>query len=465
MKHPVKLIELEVNDFKRIKAVKINFTGSAMTIIGGNNSEGKTSSLDAICYALGGERYRPTDANRRDSNIPLSIKLTLSNGLVVERKGKNSVLKVTDPTGMTHGQSLLKTFIEELALNLPKFMESSDKEKVQALLNIIGVGDELAKLEMKEKTIYDRRRDVGSVKDSKVKHAEEMHYYPDAPEELVSVSDLIHQQQAILHRNAKNQELRQNASEAKSKFEQSQYRIGDLKNKIEALQQELLEAEVNRDKLHEDYKTAGKAAHQLEDESTEALEKSLSEIETTNTRVRANLEKERANEEGMEYTRKYDALTAELEAVRKEKVDLLEGADLPLPGLSVSEGELLYEGVRWDCMSGAERLIVATSIVRKLNPECGFVLMDKLEQMDLDTLASFSEWLESEGLQVIATRVSKGPECSLIIEDGFGENDEPHPAFKVTPRHPVNSPTMASNPHGLLDNSPVLANYSSEGGF
>lgn len=29
------------------------------------------------------------------------------------------------------------------------------------------------------------------------------------------------------------------------------------------------------------------------------------------------------------------------------------------------------------------------------------------------------KWLEAEGLQAIATRVSTGDECSIIIEDGY----------------------------------------------
>ena len=70
-------------------------------------------------------------------------------------------------------------------------------------------------------------------------------------------------------------------------------------------------------------------------------------------------------------------------------------------------------------MSGAEQLKVATAIVRRLKPECGFVLLDKLEQMDMDTLEEFGRWLEQENLQAIATRVSTGGECSIIIEDGY----------------------------------------------
>lgn len=97
----------------------------------------------------------------------------------------------------------------------------------------------------------------------------------------------------------------------------------------------------------------------------------------------------------------------------------MKNANLPLPELSVENGELIYRGFKWDNMSGSDQLIVATSIVRKLNPNCGFVLLDKLEQMDIDTLTEFGKWLEQEGLQAIATRVSTGDECSIIIEDGM----------------------------------------------
>jgi len=73
-------------------------------------------------------------------------------------------------------------------------------------------------------------------------------------------------------------------------------------------------------------------------------------------------------------------------------------------------------------MSSSDQLRVAVAIVRQLRPDCQFVLLDKTEQMDLDTLTNFGQWLEAEGLQVIATRVSMGGECSIIIEDGLVAN-------------------------------------------
>lgn len=121
----LKINKLEIENVKRIKAVKIEPTLNGLTIVGGNNNQGKTSVLDSIAWALGGEKYRPSEAQRHGSLIPPNLHIVMNNGLVVERKGKNSSLKVTDPEGNKGGQQLLNEFVEQLALDLPKFMEAS----------------------------------------------------------------------------------------------------------------------------------------------------------------------------------------------------------------------------------------------------------------------------------------------------------------------------------------------------
>ena len=414
----VKITSFEAENVKRIKAVQFTPSEDGLTIIGGKNANGKTSVLDGIVYALGGEKNRPKNFNREGSAVPGKIRIELSNGIIVERSGKNASLKVTDPSGRKGGQKLLNEFIEPLALNLPKFMNASDKEKGETLLQIIGVGEELAELDKKENFIYSERTLVGRDADKKSKLAEALEYYPDAPEELVSASDLIKQQQEILARNGENQRKRDRVKEIT--FEK--HRIFDeaqrLENQIAELTARLEERKKAYEKTAEDEAIAMKDAAQLEDENTAEIEESIANIEEINRRVRANFTKANAVDEAEQLRNEYDKMTGELEAVRSQRKALLDSADLPLEGLSVSEGALVYKGQQWSDMSSAEQLIVATAIVRKLNPECGFVLMDKLEQMDTDTLAEFGEWLEAEGLQVIATRVSTGDECSIIIEDG-----------------------------------------------
>ena len=413
----MKINRLEIENVKRIHSVMIEPSKDGLTIIGGKNRQGKSSVLDAIAWALGGNKYKPSQAVNADSTIPPRLKVIMDNGLVVERKGKNSDLKVTDPEGQKGGQQLLDSFVEELAINLPKFMEATGKEKANTLLQIIGVGPQLAELEQKEKSLYQERLYVGRTADQKEKFAAEQPYYPDAPEEPVSASELIKEQQEILARNGQRQQWAREYDRILSDLEKNE-------NAIKAYERAIRDLKKERETLNEKRKAAEKTPAELKMESTEELERSIDNIELINRKVRANLDKAKAEEDAKQYRDQYTELTNDIEDVRKQKTSLLDSADLPLPGLSVKDGELIYNGQQWDNMSSAEQMIVSTSIVRKLNPKCGFVLLDKLEAMDLDTLKEFGAWLEQEGLQAIATRVSTGDECSIVITDGYVEGQD-----------------------------------------
>ncbi len=413
----VKITQFEAENVKRIKAVQITPVENGLTVIGGRNNQGKTSSLDAIMWALGGDRYRPSQAQRDGSVLPPRLRLELSNGIIVERSGKNGDLKVTDTSGKKAGQQLLNSFVEQLALDMPRFMQSTSKEKAAALLRIIGLEEQVGKLERQEKELYNQRHAIGQIADQKAKYAKELPSYPDAPAEPVSAYDLIQRQQDILARNGENQRKRQRAKRLEEQRTIAAEQLEDLRRRYEA-------ARKSYAALCADCETAQKSALDLLDESTEELEASIRDIEAVNVKIRTNQDKDKAEAEAADYKEQYDRLSGRLTAVRQQKTDLLQGAKLPLPGLSVEDGELTYQGKPWDCMSGSDQLKVSTAIVRALKPDCGFVLLDKLEQMDLETLREFSAWMEAEGLQGIATRVSTGGECSIIIEDGYAETPQ-----------------------------------------
>ena len=415
----MKINKLEIENVKRVKAVKIEPTANGLTIVGGNNNQGKTSVLDAIAWALGGNKYKPSQAHREGSVNPPHLHIVMNNGLIVERKGKNSDLKVIDPNGQKGGQNLLNSFVEEFAIDLPKFMEYSNKEKANTLLHIIGVGPQLYELERMEQEIYNHRHAIGQIADQKKKFAAEQIYYPDAPKVLVEVKELIAQQQSILVKNGENQRKREQVNKISHQWEIE-------RQQLEQARQQLAQMEAKHGETTKDLETAQRSALNLQDEYTEELEQNLAQIDEINRKVRANLDKEKAEEDAKDYESQYLTQSTKLDEVRRQKAELLDNADLPLPGLSVVDGELTYNGQRWDNMSGSDQLKVSTAIVRKLKPECGFILLDKLEQMDLTTLEEFGKWLEQEGLQAIATRVSTGDECEIIISDGYSQENPIH---------------------------------------
>lgn len=393
----MKITKLEVENVKRVRAVEITPAQDGLTVIGGKNGQGKTSILDAIAWALGGEKFRPSSETREGSVIPPRLHVELDNGIIVERSGQNSSLKVTDATGKRAGQALLDEFVEKLALDLPKFLQMTGKEKASTLLRVIGKEAEVRRLDDQEQQLYNRRRALGQIADQKRKYAEEMAYFPGVPDAIVSAGELIERQQNILLKNAENQKKRHHLDELMEEQTKLERRLREVEAELEI---------------------ACKDTAQLQDESTAELEENIRRCDEINRKVRANLDKDRAMADAQDLADQYAKMSAEIDRIRDERIALLKGANLPLHDLTVENGELLYHEKAWDCMSSSEQMRVAVAIVRAINPQCRFVLLDQTEKMDADTLAEFGAWMEAEGLQGICTRVSTGGECQIIIEDG-----------------------------------------------
>ena len=450
---PVTISSLDFENVKRIKAVRLEPSESGLTVIGGRNAQGKTSVLDAICWALGGGKYKPADPRRDGAAGEPSLRVELSNGIVVERKGKAGSLKVTDSTGAKAGQALLDSFVEQFALDVPRFLQATDKDRALTLLRIIGVEDQLREYEKQEASLTQRRLTTGQVERQRRGAVETMAYYPDAPESAVDVAGLAEQQRDALERNAENQRIRDDLEQLRVDRARVEHEAAQLAAQAQVKTAQL--AEVDKRIAEAEGVVAG-----LVDVDVSGMAEAIADAEETNRKVAANNAFICAKAEADELKEEYDALDAEVDRVRADRMALLEGADMPLPGLSVEGDRLMYNGHAWADMSGSEQMRVATAIVRRINPACGFVLVDKLEQMDAQTLAEFAAWCEGEGLQVIGTRVSTGGECSVVIEDGM--------VVRAADSEPTDAPVAADAASAALQQptktiEPLMAFAAAEG--
>lgn len=404
----MKITSLQMENVKRIRAIRLEPSPDGLTIIGGKNAQGKTSVLDGIAYALGGEKYRPTNLRREGAVADTVIHIEMDDGLVIERRGKNASLVVTDKDGKKHGQQILDAIISKLTIDLPKFLNAKDKEKADILLQILGIGDELAELERDEKAKYDMCHTVGQMAEKKKKAADDMPYHDDVPEEKVSIKALLDQQQEVLARNGVKQKLLEDLEANKRHLATYKTQLKEITNAVKRLEENIEKAE----------------AEDVTLEDTSELEAQIADFEAVNAKIAENAAKRQREEEAADLQDQYDTLTTEIDEIRKKRLALLENADLPYPGLAVEKGVLKLDGKAWDCMSGAQQMIVGCAIASRLNPNCKFVLLDKLEQLDLETLTEFDNWLVENGLQCIATRVSTGEECALVIEDGEASDEK-----------------------------------------
>ena len=416
MDNPVKIAELQLQNVKRIRAVDIT-PSEGLNVIGGANAQGKTSVLDAIAYALGGEKYRPSEPQNRDGMAPVKLEITLSNGLVVTRSGKNLDLKVTDPTGKKAGQTLLNSFISTFALDLPKFLNASNKEKAKALLDTLGIEAELTALDNEERRRSDERLLAGREADRKRHYADELPEYPDAPDAPLSAAEMSRKLQDALAVNAANQAARDRLAELARRVKAAEDELTRAEEAAESARKAADSAAVRVAQAQADLDKANQAGVG-EDVDTSALNAELEAIDTINSQVRTNQEKAKANDEAEQAEAEYAAAGRAVDDVRQRRMALLNSVKMPLPGLSIEGGELVYNGSKWDCMSSMERVVVAISIVRQLQPKCGFVLLDQLECFDKAQLAKLRDWLTENNMQAIATRVADDDTCDIIIEDG-----------------------------------------------
>lgn len=80
----MKIIELQAENVKRLRAVDITPDGT-LQVIGGRNAQGKSSVLDAVWLALGGGKAaKETPLPIRDGQEKASVRLDLGD-LIVTR--------------------------------------------------------------------------------------------------------------------------------------------------------------------------------------------------------------------------------------------------------------------------------------------------------------------------------------------------------------------------------------------
>jgi hypothetical protein len=423
----VKIATLLVENVKRVQLVSFCPTADGLTVIGGKCGEGKTSILDSIAWLLGGDAFKPSNPVHEGAERAY-IKGTLSNGWVIERDGKNATLKVTDAAGKKGGQALLNDVISMLALDLPKFMDSRGTVRANMLLECFpGLGPAITKYNADIKRAYDERTALGRVAEMKAKHAEDLPFIDGVPDAPLSGTEMVAKLQAAMAVNAEHANTRRNAAKIRTDLERATADKIRTMRQVASLELQLEEAKLqmqNAAKSEADITArladAEAAAASLVDEDMTAVKVQLAEIDTVNAKIRQNLEKAAAEDEAETLKAQYKGASDAIDAMRGERLKLLAGVSMPMPELSIDEaGELIYRGRQWDCMSHSEQLRVSVAICAAVKPSCGFVLMDKLESMDVDTLNTFGEWLTERGLQCIATRVSTGDECSIVIEDGM----------------------------------------------
>lgn len=403
-----KIIRMEAENVKRLRAVEITPDGS-LVVIGGRNAQGKTSVLDAIEYTLGGSPNinKPIRDGERSARTVVETDEYVITRTYTE---KGSKLKVESKNGgvMNSPQTLLDDFIGKLSFDPLAFSRMDAKRQVETLRDILGV--DFTDLDNERKNAYDERTFVNREIKSLQAQADALDV--DIPENIkeVSISELSQKLQEISR-------LENEKSAAENAIETTKRDICKVERQIDLLQKELEAGSKRLSDLDNDLSNINLLLENT-DHSKEEMQEKINKAEETNRKVQEQKNKaellNRINGAEKESSR----LTERIQAIDEEKQKVISSAKFPIEGLSFDQDQILFDDIPFNQCSGAEQLKISLAMGLALNPKLKVILIRDGSLLDENNLKIVSEMAEKSDAQVWIERVGEGEEVSVIIEDG-----------------------------------------------
>ena len=108
---------------------------------------------------------------------------------------------------------------------------------------------------------------------------------------------------------------------------------------------------------------------------------------------------------------KAEAITINLRKLDELKAQQL--SDIPIPGLEISDGDLLVDSIPYDRVNEAEKSRIAVEIMCLNQGELPLMILDRSEVMDNQNWESFKKACLNKGIQLFTARVTDDPELTI----------------------------------------------------
>lgn len=399
----MKIIKLQSENFKKIKAIEIIPTDNTV-IISGKNGQGKTSVLDSIFVALCGKQkdlIKPIREGESESTISVELDKYFVTRIFKQGSTKLEVISKEGEI-MPSPQTLLDKIVGSLSFDPLEFSNLNDKEQRALLLKLTNC--DLDAFDKKYTDLYERRREVG----------QDLNMFSDVLETDIYIAKKLLETPPI----DLNELLNQIAVAQKERmhFEQTQESIRWCQSEVEKLTEEIDRLTAKRMAKFDEISKL-QAIKDTEFNIDEA-QKQLDQVEKTNQ------EREKASvllgniEKRKKITEMYDALTAELDKVKQEKEITLRNSKMPIEGLGVSGDSVIYNQIPFSQLSQAEKLKISMAIAMAMNPELRVIRILDGSLLDDDNMKVIREMAASEDFQVWVERVDSSGKVGFYVEEG-----------------------------------------------
>jgi DNA repair exonuclease SbcCD ATPase subunit len=427
---PLKIVKLESENFKRLRAVSITPSGNMITI-SGRNEQGKSSVLDSIWAALAGaEAMKDTPQPIRKGEKAARVRVDLGD-IVVNRAwtDKGTYLKVENSEGMEYKspQALLDRFIGKLSFDPLAFSNMKPREQRETLLGLVKIDLDLDEWATAREQTYDTRTLANRrAKEVQAQIAGLPDMPPGTPAEEMSTADVLKEQAAAQAVKAHNDEKRRESEALTKEADRIKGIVIEKANYIESLETQLREAKArlaDYNKKQQQAVTAAvafkKGVAKLVDPDLSIYADKIAQVEATNRMVRVHKQRQELQKSLRIHQGVIETTNERLESLDAKKTAALAAAAFPIDGLAFDDEGVTYRGIPFSQCSAAERLRVSLAMAMALNPKIRVLRITDGSLLDHNNLQVIREMVEAQDYQLWIERVTDNGAVGVVIEDGM----------------------------------------------
>lgn len=406
----MKILKLQAENVKRLVAVEITPTGDTV-VISGNNGAGKSSVLDAIFWALAGAK-NIQDKPIREGQEKAFVRLDLGKYTVERRftqKGTYLDVRTVEGAKFTDAQAVLNDLIGSIAFDPLEFARMKPADQYDVIRKIVRFDVDLDALKAKYDEDYKERTHVNR-EVSQIEASLAMIRLPENPPE--APIDVVEKSKALLEARSRVDQ----ADKAKCLAQDAELILIAAQKSLALAEKSVVEAEVNLSNAKTDHnlkETLRPTEEQLasiENDISTANEKNAEWIRVVNKKdMEKKLEAAKATA---------DLLTEKLEGYKAQKENAFAAAKWPVPGLTITDGAVYYNGIPFDQASSAEQLRVSAAIAMSGNSELRVMRIKDGSLLDPNGFKILEEMAKEHDYQVWVETCYTDDPMAIIIEDG-----------------------------------------------
>lgn len=431
----LRIISLEAENVKRLRAVHIEPSGD-MVVIGGNNGQGKTSVLDSIEMALGGKNRIPRRPVRDGED---TARVICDMGSLIVRRtftadGKTSVVVETnDGARYASPQHMLDELVGGLSFDPLEFTRLPPPKQLEVLRELVGI--DFAELNGKRDSHYRGRTDANRrVKELTGQMAGTEHHGA-CPETEISITDLVAELETAQKLERVHEVAADRVTAANAAFVHlREHTLTERQQDVVRARDMLAQAEARVADTAKEMETTGEAIVSRRADEVAALEAipdiveingRLAGAEDINRKVRENANRARIEANLAAAVLESETLTGQINGVDATKRKLVEAADFPIDGLALDDDGVTFGGIPFEQGSQAEQLRVSVAIGLAMNPKLRVLLIRDGSLLDADSMGLLAKLATDAGAQIWLERVGDTDDCAVIIEDGMVRGTSP----------------------------------------